>query len=296
MAEPTSSEDMTDSDIEAWFETHQVSAAKRDVIRREVAMSRELRALCLAAADRAKAGASISMDDLTREMMAVADAHGCDMGIPMPNLEMDHAFVTAKRTPLGAVLQYHTQEHETELSQWVAERGGAVRNSWQVLGDGTVVVIGLPNGQSRHVHQTHAGSKLRKLMDTAMLRSSIPNQSPEAELKAMESLKGKLTRPQWASYVLNGLFPERSAKSDLHYIFRKGLPTLVVSYHGDQHEGGAIIAALCLHPFGYYQYTHCGSMVPTDEVIAHLLLMRADEHAFWKKSGQWHVTDTRSGL
>lgn len=110
----------------------------------------------------------------------------------------------------------------------------------------------------------------------------------------MDSLKEKLTAAQWNSYVLTGIFPETSKRSGLTYFFRKGFPTLALSYHGD--EQGRIIAALCLHPFGYYAGTHCGAMTPTDEVIAHLLLMRADEHGFWKKSGQWHITDTRSGV
>jgi hypothetical protein len=118
--------------------------------------------------------------------------------------------------------------------------------------------------------------------------------SVEAELRARESLKAKITEAQWKCYVLNDAFIEHSPRSDLHYIFRKGYPTIALTFHGSP-EGRAI-AALCLHPMGFFQYTHAGLMTPTDEVICHLLMMRADEHKFWAKSGQWRVTDTRSGI
>mgnify|MGYP001602774647 FL=1 len=126
------------------------------------------------------------------------------------------------------------------------------------------------------------------------MRAMLPNLTAEAEFKAMDSLRLKLSPNQWTSYVLTGVFPEHSLRSDLHYIFRKGLPTLVLSYHGT--KGGRVIAALCLHPFGYYAGTHVGAMTPTDEVIAHLLLMRGDEHGFWGKAGQWEAIDPRSGI
>ena len=116
----------------------------------------------------------------------------------------------------------------------------------------------------------------------------------EAELKAVESLKIKLNRNQFSSYVLTGMFLERSPRSDLHYVFRKGFPTIALSFHGG--ESARVIACLCMHPVGYYQGTHCGIMAPTDEVIAHLSMMRADERRFWAKSGQWSAMDPRSGI
>ena len=95
-------------------------------------------------------------------------------------------------------------------------------------------------------------------------------------------------------YLLNNCFLEKSERSDLHYAFRKGLPTLVLSFHGEQQ--GAVIAALCLHPYGYHRGTFAGVMTPTDEIISALTLMRGDEPGLWKKAGQWRAWDVRSGI
>jgi hypothetical protein len=118
--------------------------------------------------------------------------------------------------------------------------------------------------------------------------------SAESEFKALELLKTKVSESQFRCYMLNGAFPEQSKKSDLFYFFRKGLPVIAMSWHGSPQ--GRILAALCLHPYGYYEYTHAGVMTPTDEVISQLMLMRANEKKFWAKSGQWTAADPRSGL
>jgi hypothetical protein len=56
------------------------------------------------------------------------------------------------------------------------------------------------------------------------------------------------------------------------------------------------LAALCLHPLAYYTDTWAGSQPPSHEVMAHLMLIRCDEHAFWKKSGQHPITDPRAAI
>jgi hypothetical protein len=115
-------------------------------------------------------------------------------------------------------------------------------------------------------------------------------------MRALESLRSRIGEPQFDSYVLSGIFSEMSPRSGVYYFFRKGRPTLAVTFHGRNANNGRVLAALCLHPMGYYSGSHVGLMTPTDEVIAHLLLMRADEHKFWAKSGQWSASDTRSGI
>jgi hypothetical protein len=57
-----------------------------------------------------------------------------------------------------------------------------------------------------------------------------------------------------------------------------------------------ILAVLCMHPIGHFQETFSGAMCPTDDVIAHLMLMRADEHHFWKKSNIHPSWSTNAGL
>jgi len=107
-----------------------------------------------------------------------------------------------------------------------------------------------------------------------------------------------LNKMQTESYILNGMFPETSKRSGVTYIFRKGLPTLALRIDKleDKRERRHFLAALCQHPLAYYADTFAGCTPPTDEVITHLLMMRSDEHRFWKKSGQHPLNDWRSGL
>lgn len=284
--------------MRAECDRYRIPESAREEIYREVRLSRAMQEAAFKAAMAIVQGEDVSFDAFAQETAAIAEAQGFDMGIPFPDFDMGNPFISAKGTPLGGALQYNTLMAETELAGELQARGHRVRSSWEMLGDRTVAIVEDETGRLRVETSPHAGIRMRKSMNTALTRGGLPNLTAEAELRAMESLKTKLTPNQWNSYVLSGIFPERSKRSDLHYIFRKGLPTMVLSYHGNDFikKSGRIIACLCLHPYGYYQGTHCGAMTPTDEVMAHLLLMRADEHTFWKKSGQWQATDPRSGL
>lgn len=260
-------------------------------IRSDVALSKDLKEALYAIEDRAKQGESIGWEEVVSTLNAIAERHGHECGIPIPDLELGHYFVAARRSPLAWT--HLANQHRTEHEQELALDNIKTRNSWEVMGDHTVTVVDTEEGPM-WIKRPYAGVRLRKLMDGAILRASLPNLTADAELKAMETLKSKINVNQWRCYVLNGVFLERSSRSDLHYLFRKGLPTLAISYH--QCKGGKVLAALCLHPIGYYVGTHVGAMTPTDEVIAHLLMMRADERKFWAKSGQWPAWDPRSGI
>src|SRR3546814_10910453 len=51
------------------------------------------------------------------------------------------------------------------------------------------------------------------------------------------------------------------------------------------------LCALCLHPIGYYENSWAGAMCPTDDVIAHLMLMRRSEE---RRVGKECVSKCRS--
>lgn len=105
----------------------------------------------------------------------------------------------------------------------------------------------------------------------------------EQEGAAVDLLGGLLRHRQFKQYLMTGMFLERSRRSGLSYLFRRLRPTLVLS---TRREPVRILCALCLHPIGYYAGSWAGAMTPTDEVVAHLTLMRGDEPMFWRRSNQ----------
>lgn len=115
----------------------------------------------------------------------------------------------------------------------------------------------------------------------------------EAEIAAIMKL-GTLIKPHaMHKYAMTGSFLESSKKSKVMYMFRRLRPTLAISTStGSAH----ILAALCLHPIGYYNDTWAGVLCPTDEVIAHLMLMRGDEHCFWKQANQHPAHRPEAGI
>jgi hypothetical protein len=105
-----------------------------------------------------------------------------------------------------------------------------------------------------------------------------------AELRAMENLRAMIKPHLFASYIMCGMFPETSKKSGVNYLLRKGRPTLALK---ENYWGRArFMTALCLHPTAYYAGSYAGGHVPTDDVIAHLKHIRADEHYYWRKANQ----------
>jgi len=115
----------------------------------------------------------------------------------------------------------------------------------------------------------------------------------EAEQKAQKKLASLIPENLFEVYQLTGHFPEDSKRSGLTYLFRKGRPTIVL--HQNE-EGGHGLCALCLHPIGYYGNTWAGVMCPTDEVIAHLLMMRGSEEKFWANANQHPLDHPNAGI
>jgi hypothetical protein len=236
----------------------------------------------------------ISADELFSKMNQIAQDRGCEYGIPIPSAhDVERPMILAKGTPFYRV----PLNYATALAEELASRKITIRNSWSMLGDKEVCIVETEKGPMVWPRY-HAGIRLRKIMDSLGLRHGT-QQTAAAEMRAMESLKQRIGEHRWQMYVLSGAFAEKSTRSDIHYIFRKGLPTIAFSYHsgyGGSYDGGKVLACLCLHPMGYYQGSHVGLMCPTDEVICALLMMRGDEAKYWASCGQWSATDSRSGI
>jgi hypothetical protein len=118
----------------------------------------------------------------------------------------------------------------------------------------------------------------------------------EQEAAAMRLLGEKTSHRQFKQYMLTGMFLERSKRSGVFYLFRRLKPTIALSSGGHESRDIRILAALCMHPIAYYAGSWAGAMCPTDDVIAHLMLMRADEHMLWKRSNQHPPYRPEAGL
>lgn len=118
--------------------------------------------------------------------------------------------------------------------------------------------------------------------------------STEAEVKAMEKLRSLVPAHIFDMYFLTGMFLETSKRSGVTYVFRRLKPTIAIK--GDKEDRMRILCCLCMHPIGYYEGSWAGSLVPTDDVLSHLLLMRADEPFYWRKSNQISPLRPNAGL
>lgn len=115
----------------------------------------------------------------------------------------------------------------------------------------------------------------------------------EQESNAIHKLGELLNHRRFKQYLLTGTFLETSRSSGIVYMFRKLRPTIAI--RADE-KGGRILCCLCLHPIAYYGQTWAGAMCPTDDVIAHLMLMRGDEIMFWKRANQHPPHRPEAGL
>ena len=149
---------------------------------------------------------------------------------------------------------------------------------------GMVYVFIGPQGKVRH--QFVQISEYERIVQT-MLVAASPAWSIEAELAAIAKLGKLISRHMLDIYMLTGTFLESSKRSGIVYIFRRLAPTIAVRPgHGGAMIGGKVLATLCAHPIAYYNDSWAGAMVPTDDVVSHLIMMRGDEHFFWRRCNQ----------
>lgn len=120
----------------------------------------------------------------------------------------------------------------------------------------------------------------------------------EQEGKAVQLLGQMLRHRQFKQYLMTGMFLEQSKRSRVTYLFRKLKPTVAIApaRPGEDQRSMSILACLCMHPIAYYEGSWAGAMCPTDDVIAHLALMRGDEAMFWKRCNQHPPHRPEAGL
>jgi hypothetical protein len=130
-----------------------------------------------------------------------------------------------------------------------------------------------------------------KLINTVFDRSKH-NPFP-AEMKALEKLRSIVSEDQFAMYMLSNCIII-AGKSGMLYAVRKGLPT--IAFRLSDNSDAQMVGILCTHPIGGFRRSYAGFMVPTDETIVTILLIKTDEHDLWKRSNQYTPEHLVNGL
>lgn len=248
---------------------------------------------------------TLSWPEVRDRVQQHALAEGDYSGLPMP--VHDHEIVMAPRHRKAKLLEGATlgpsEGAGREFTCTSDDLEGQVVRSWWSKRLRTEVFIlwhGLPGDPGFRVellynrwapHLEAVGRWDWRLKTTAVAQDAW---DAHAELRAMQTLAEHITEWQFSTYVLTGSFLESSKRSLCKYEFRKGRPTLVLQ--ADRNGNYRPSVALCLHPLAYYSRTFAGGMVPTDDVIAHLLLMRADEARYWREANQHPIDRMEAGL
>lgn len=243
-----------------------------------------------------EANPEISIDAVRKIMNQWAyDTGRSWAGVPMPI--SGHRLYLEPKYPFKHIenFRFNDELEEEQKPQQEIPDGPTpyVRNRWYSFYHNTYVSI------------FQVGDKVKALVEPRMIGKytightlntlgiSYQAWDVEAELKAMEKLHGLIKQHLWEAYFLTGTFIETSKRSGVTYMFRKLRPTIATAPVKNEMR---VLAALCMHPIGFYQESWAGVMCPTDDVIAHLLMMRGDEHRYWREANQHPVYEPMAGL
>lgn len=263
----------------------------------------------------------LTHEDMRRGLDRISDHIGEWQGVPVP-LGPDHPVILHDRHPLRDLYRSFAElevevlvggppddadptdvdaglaraversfEEERIVNRWF---------SWKLNVE--VVVFQRPDGRAFAVKVPRAPDGSMDRMNFWLTTLGASDAWDEAaEHRAREKLRGLLTERQWRHYDLTGCFLETSERSKLTYLFRRLRPTIVLTPRGrrrhdvpDEHM--RCLAVLCMHPIGYYGRSWGGCLVPSDDVIAHLIYMRSDEAGFWRVANQHEARSPEAGL
>lgn len=218
--------------------------------------------------------------DVAKKLRAISKERSEWAGLPMLSGDDNSELVLEPRFPYQFKRTSKESDGEyTVVNEWYSDRyrgmAGIARRS-----DGKLCSFVRPNNQASKVLATLGVSHVWL---------------PEAEAKANEKLAQMIAPHMMNYYRMVGCILETSKRSGVTYMFRKLRPTLAIRPNKNGTDM-RVLCALCLHPIGYYSGTWAGVMVPTDDVIAHLVMMRGSEEKFWAHANQHCPTRPESGL
>lgn len=219
---------------------------------------------------------------LRNGLRQIAQERGDWAGIPMP-IEGLPLIIEPNFPKAGELASINRQEPEP-VPDDCRQRNVFYSRHWRCD-----IVIYEEGGKIMHgkVPAVHGLNQIIRTLDAADAWGI------EQEANAIQTLAGLVSHRLFKQYMLTGTFVERSRRSGLFYMFRRLRPTVALHTVKDELR---ILCALCLHPIAYYDGSWAGAMCPTDDVIAHLMMMRGDEHMFWKRSNQHPAYRPEAGL
>jgi hypothetical protein len=238
---------------------------------------------------------SVSWNDLHAGLAHEAKKRGEWAGLPFPVKGMKMTIHPSYPFADSLAEVFNPEPELRVCKNTDVDESTTLRNAWHSYRDGKELRVWR---DSKGFFFTH-GSRQNQaaiLLDTL---GAARSWDFESELRAMETLKRHITDWAYQCYVMTGSFLETSPRSQVTYMFRRLRPTLVLTSRPDRKGrdiGMRILCALCMHPIGFFDDTWAGALVPTDDVLAHLLLMRADEHLLWKQCNQHPAWAPESGL
>lgn len=176
----------------------------------------------------------------------------------------------------------HRLKNYCDQQQENGQSDELVLNTWRLSNKRQTVYVWKRPTSGSKVAIISDGSVFSKDFKTAACAVAW---SMRAERQALRFLQNLISPYAYKTYTMTGMFIEQSKRSGVYYMFRRLRPTVAARPTRDEKDM-RILAALCLHPVGYYARTWAGALCPTDDVISHLLMMRGDEKLYWKRANQ----------
>lgn len=225
---------------------------------------------------------------------------GIHCGMPQG---VGEAHITTKFKPLANLLKTLNpttlDEQESDVFTdddgitWKVRKNWEPALQWKGSFGRAIILENQDNKKCSLVFSPHkpAHRRLEIMMATLGCRSRFAFKEPE--LKAQQRLFKELSDSQQGQYITSDAFAE-VGKSGIIYVLRKSKPTVAIR---EQEDGsGGALCALCLHPVAYYTATWAGVLPPSDEVLAHLLMIRHSERFYWRKANQIPLEYDTSGV
>ena len=222
--------------------------------------------------------------ELAEKIRQVAKEKGEWAGLPVPF--SDYPMTIEPRFPFQGLKEIGRKE--------VVSDGWKTVNAWHDHRIGATVAIQKnTEGRARLAYGVSGhGHKVAMLIGTLAVHDGW---LPAAETKARTKLFAMVGHRKFNCYQMTGMLMERSKRSGVVYIFRQLRPTVALRPTMDGSDMRCL-CTLCLHPIGLYNGAWAGVMTPTDDVIAHIAMMRGDEPKYWAHAVQHQPNDPHSGI